>query len=147
MIPNVKSTRSGKISANTICFAARESCSFLSLAKADQVQLESATLSYIADLRMKRAMIELQMSSGSLEILERAMALARTLIELPFEPNLWQSQNMWYEILRSSSYALTSLSNDDRPRWEKIFNELGSCLSIDTVAIRADDKTAATTGD
>jgi alpha-amylase/alpha-mannosidase (GH57 family) len=121
--------------------------SFLSLAKADQVQLESATLSYIADLRMKRAMIELQMSSGSLEILERAMALARTLIELPFEPNLWQSQNIWYEILRSSSYALTSLSNDDRPRWEKIFNELGSCLSIDTVAIRADDKTAATTGD
>jgi hypothetical protein len=121
--------------------------SFLALAKADQVQLESANLAYIADQRMKRAMIELQMSSGSLEILERAMTLARTLIELPFEPNLWQSQNMWYEILRSSSYALTSLSNDDRPRWEKAFNELGSSLSIDTVAIRADDKTATTTGD
>jgi alpha-amylase/alpha-mannosidase (GH57 family) len=121
--------------------------SFLSLAKADQVQLESANLSYIADQRMKRVMIELQMSSGSLEMLERAEALARTLIELPFEPNLWQAQNIWYEILRSSSYALTSLSNDDRPRWEKIFNDLGSCLSIDTVAIRADDKTATTTGD
>jgi hypothetical protein len=34
--------------------------SFLSLAKADQVPLETATLSYIADQRMKRAMIELQ---------------------------------------------------------------------------------------
>ena len=121
--------------------------SFMALAKADQVQLDSATLAYIADQRMKRAMIELQMSSGSLEILERAMTLARTLIELPFEPNLWQSQNMWYEILRNSSYALTSLSNEDRPRWEKAFNELGSCLSIDTVAIRADDKSATTTGD
>jgi hypothetical protein len=54
---------------------------------------------------------------------------------------------MWYEILRSSSYALTSLSKEDRPRWEKAFNELGSCLSIDTVAIRADDKSATTTGD
>ena len=32
-------------------------------------------------------------------------------------------------------------------RWEKVFNELGSYLSIDTVAIRADDKTATTTGD
>ena len=47
--------------------------SFLSLAKADQVPLETATLSYIADQRMKRAMIELQMSSGSLEMLDRAL--------------------------------------------------------------------------
>jgi hypothetical protein len=51
---------------------------FLSLAKADQVPLETATLSYIADQRMKRAMVELQMSSGSLEMLDRALALART---------------------------------------------------------------------
>ena len=121
--------------------------SFLSLAKADQVQLETSTLSYIADQRMKRAMVELQMSSGSLEMLERAVSLARTLVELPFEPNLWQAQNIWYEILRTSEYALTSLSGDDRPRWEKNFNGLGACLSIDTVAIRADEKAVVTTGD
>ena len=84
--------------------------SFLSLAKADQVPLETATLSYIADQRMKRAMVELQMSSGSLEMLDRALALARTLVELPFELNLWQAQNIWYEILRTSSYALTALA-------------------------------------
>jgi hypothetical protein len=96
---------------------------------------------------MKRTMVELQMSSGSLEMLERAVSLARVLRELPFEPNLWQAQNIWYEILRASTYALTSLSAEDRPRWEKTFNELGTCLSIDTEAIRADDKTATTTGD
>ena len=96
--------------------------SFLSLAKADQVPLETATLSYIADQRMKRAMVELQMSSGSLEMLDRALTLARILVELPFEPNLWQAQNIWYEILRTSTYALTSLAADDRPRWEKNFN-------------------------
>jgi hypothetical protein len=61
--------------------------------------------------------------------------------------NLWQAQNIWYEILRSSSYALTALAADDRPRWEKSFNELGSCLSIDCVAIEAQDPAAATTGD
>ncbi|MGB8846750.1 MAG: DUF3536 domain-containing protein, partial [Terracidiphilus sp.] len=71
--------------------------SFLSLAKADLVPLETATLSYIADLRMKRAMVELQMSSGSLEMLDRALVLARTLTELPFDLNLWQAQNIWYE--------------------------------------------------
>ena len=116
--------------------------SFLSLAKADQVPLETANLSYIADQRMKRAMVELQMSSGSLEMLDRALSLARTLVELPFELNLWQAQNIWYEILRSSGYALTALDPDDRPRWEKDFNELGTCLSIDCEAINGENHSA-----
>jgi alpha-amylase/alpha-mannosidase (GH57 family) len=121
--------------------------SFLSLAKADQVSLESATLSFIADQRMKRAMVELQMSSGSLEALDRALSLARILTELPFDLNLWQAQNIWYEILRTSSYALTALTADDRPGWEKDFSELGTCLSIDCGAISDQDLSAATTGD
>ncbi|MGA2169960.1 MAG: DUF3536 domain-containing protein [Terracidiphilus sp.] len=121
--------------------------SFLTLAKADQVALDSATLSYIADLRMKRAMVELQMSSGSLEMLDRALTLARNLVELPFELNLWQAQNIWYEILGTSSYALAALGSDARPRWDKDFCELGSCLSIDCVAISEQDPVAATTGD
>jgi alpha-amylase/alpha-mannosidase (GH57 family) len=121
--------------------------SFLSLAKADLVQLEAATLSYIADQRMKRAMIELQMSAGSPEMLDRALSLARILVELPFDLNLWQAQNIWYEILRSSSYALTSLAPEDRPSWDKDFAELGRLLSIDTTAIQAQDLSVVTTGD
>jgi alpha-amylase/alpha-mannosidase (GH57 family) len=109
--------------------------SFLSLAKADQVSLETVTLSYLVDQRMKSAMVELQMSSGALETLDRALALGRTLRELPFELNLWQAQNIWYEILRTSGYALTALGPDERQPWEKNFSELGSCLSIDCSAI------------
>jgi alpha-amylase/alpha-mannosidase (GH57 family) len=120
---------------------------YLSLAKTDQIPLETATLSYIADQRMRRAMVELLMSSGSLESLGRALGLARTLVELPFELNLWQAQNIWYEILRTSSYALTSLATDDRPRWDQNFNELGACLSIDCAAMSKLDFTAASTGD
>ena len=121
--------------------------SFLSLAKADQVQLETATLSYIADQRMKRAMAELQMSAGSLELLDRARTLAKILVELPFDLNLWQAQNMWYEIMRSSSYGLTAHAQEDRPRWDKDFTELGKLLSIDTTAIQAQDLSVVTTGD
>jgi alpha-amylase/alpha-mannosidase (GH57 family) len=121
--------------------------SFLFLAKADQVPLDAATLSYIVDQRMKRAMVELQISFGSLELLERALALARILIELPFELSLWQSQNIWYEILRSSTYALTALAAENRPRWDKDFLELGACLSIDCAAISAQDRAVTTTGD
>jgi alpha-amylase/alpha-mannosidase (GH57 family) len=120
--------------------------SFLALAKANQVPLETATLSYIADQRMKRAMAGLQMSSGSRETLDRALTLARTLEELPFKLNLWQAQNIWYEILRNSGNALTAPATEDRQRWEKNFSELGACLSIDCAAIKAQDPAAATTG-
>jgi len=61
--------------------------------------------------------------------------------------NLWQAQNIWYEILRSSSYGLTSLDAEERPRWDKNFSELGNCLSIDCAAISAQDPAAVTTGD
>jgi alpha-amylase/alpha-mannosidase (GH57 family) len=117
--------------------------SFLKLAKADQVPLETATLSYIADQRMKSAMVELQMSAGSLETLGRALLLASTLVELPFDLNLWQAQNIWNDILRTSSYSLTALTADDRPQWDKSFSELGACLSIDCTAILAKTKKAA----
>ena len=121
--------------------------SFLQLGKSDKVPLETTTLSYIADQRMKRTMVELQMSAGSLEMLDRALGLARTLVELPFELNLWQAQNIWYEILRTSGYALNAQIAEDRPRWDKDFNELGKCLSIDCVAIRAPEQLVETVGD
>jgi hypothetical protein len=93
---------------------------------------------------MKRAMVELQMSSGSLEMLERALVLARSVSELPFDLNLWQAQNIWYEILRTANYGLIALGKDERPSWEKGFNELGSCLSIDCTAMKALEPVAAT---
>jgi len=121
--------------------------SFLQLAKADQVPLETATLSYIADQRMKRAMVELQMSAGSLEMLERALTLALNLAELPFDLNLWQAQNIWYEILGTSSYALTALGPDERAQWDEHFGGLGTCLRIDCASIKAEDASMPAPGD
>jgi hypothetical protein len=117
--------------------------SFLSLAKADQVPLEAATLSYIADQRMKRAMVELQMSAGSLEMLDRALTLALNLSELPFDLNLWQAQNIWYEILRTANDELTALSPEERQRWDEHFGGLGTCLKIDCASITADEAAVA----
>jgi len=117
--------------------------SLLAMAKADQVPLETATLSYIADQRMKFAMVDLQKSSGSLKVLDRALMLARTIAVLPFDLNLWQAQNIWYEILRTKGHALTALAAEERPRWEKDFNDLGACLTIDTAAMRAGEQADA----
>jgi len=121
--------------------------SFIDMAKDDEIALDTPTLSYIADLRMKRAMVELQMSSGSLETLDRAVHLARTLTDLPFELNLWQAQNIWYEILRSSKYSLTGHTLTDRPHWDEDFRELGTCLSIAWDQIVVEEPIAVTPGD
>jgi alpha-amylase/alpha-mannosidase (GH57 family) len=121
--------------------------SYLSLAAADEVTLDAAELSYVVDQRMKRAMIELNISAGSIEVLDRVLALARTVVELPFELNLWQAQNIWYEILRSANHALTSLSEEDRPTWERKFNELGACLYIDYATITADESILVAAGE
>jgi len=121
--------------------------SFLSMSKTDEVALDTPTLTYIADLRMKRAMLELQMSSGNLDILDRALSLARTLAELPFELNLWQAQNLWYEILRSSPHGLTAHDIEDRSRWTRDFYELGCCLSIACDVITAEEASVPTPAD
>ena len=117
--------------------------SLLIAAKSDKVPLETAALSYLVDQRMKLAMVALQMSNGSLEKLDRALTMARNLAELPFELNLWQAQNIWYEILRSSKDGLTALKPEDRPRWDKTFNELGSCLTIDGASVSEGMKASA----
>jgi alpha-amylase/alpha-mannosidase (GH57 family) len=121
--------------------------SYLSLAKADQVPLETATLSYIADQRMKRAMLDLLASEGSLPALDSALTLARIFSELPFDLNLWQAQNLWYEIFRTAPPALAALSAEDRERWDKDFAELGASLSIETTSIRAEDESRAAAAD
>jgi hypothetical protein len=123
--------------------------SYLSLAKIDQVPLDTSTLSYIADQRMKRVMADLQASAGIqastglIEQLDRALALVRALSELPFGLNLWQAQNLWYEIYRSSGSALTSLEPDQRARWDTDFAELGRSLSIDIESVRMEDEARA----
>ena len=82
-----------------------------------------------------------------MEMLDRALALARIFMELPFEPNLWQAQNIWYEILRSGSEKLTLLIPEDQPRWTKGFRELAACLSIDYAAIETPEVVKATAAD
>jgi len=105
--------------------------SLLVQAAGDGVELDKTNLSFIADQRMKRAMIFLLTSHSTLEALESATSLARMLNELPFELNLWQAQNIWYEIRRSEAQSLAALEPSNRHEWERQFNQLGRLLAID----------------
>jgi alpha-amylase/alpha-mannosidase (GH57 family) len=104
--------------------------SLISLAKSDGVVLESHALRYLTDQHMKRAMVQLHakpLESGSLD---HALTLARTLRELPFELNLWQAQNIWYDTLTRSNRFLLGLDAASAELWRANFLELGRQLSI-----------------
>jgi len=104
--------------------------SLISLAKSDGVVLESHALRYLTDQHMKRAMVRLQSKPLEPESLEHALTLARTLRELPFELNLWQAQNIWYDTLIKANRFLLGVEASAAERWRENFLELGRQLSI-----------------
>lgn len=104
--------------------------SLVSLAGADQVALDTHLLGYLADQRMKRVMVELHAEPHNLETLDTALDIARALRVLPFELNLWQAQNIWYETLLASRNRIAALSSVDQQQWKLNFRELGSLFFI-----------------
>lgn len=94
------------------------------LVSADQIALDTSLLRYIADQKMKRVMVKLHSALRNTKILDDALFTARTLNELPFELNVWQAQNIWYDILK--------LSRKERlaGEWREKFRELGTQLKI-----------------
>ena len=103
---------------------------WLELAHADQVQLETSSLSYLADQKMKQAMIGVQAEvveqTEQLSTLENALLVARMLSELPFDLNLWQAQNIWYDVWRRKPQPAVP----DPEAWLHGFHELGEMLRI-----------------
>ncbi|MBT9332165.1 DUF3536 domain-containing protein [Paracidobacterium acidisoli] len=97
---------------------------WLELAKADQVELDRQLLGYIASDKMKRLMVDLHGDAGSMTKLDDALAAARMMAVLPFELNLWQAQNIWYDTLKMPR----PMGESDE--WLTRFLELGKQLRI-----------------
>jgi alpha-amylase/alpha-mannosidase (GH57 family) len=97
---------------------------WLRIADTDKIELDVGLLRYIVDLKMKRVMVALQGAPGRMDLLEDALLTARTVSELPFDLNLWQAQNIWYDVLKLSW-------NQDLPQeWKDKFHELGEQMKI-----------------
>jgi alpha-amylase/alpha-mannosidase (GH57 family) len=106
---------------------------WLGLAKSDQVTLDKQLLGYIVDQKMKRVMLGLHDHPEDVRCVEDALLVARTLAELPFDVNLWQAQNLWYDTYRY---------HRDKPpsaEWQEKMKELGSQLHIAVESIVAEE--------
>ena len=104
--------------------------SLFSRAAADQVLLDIHLLNYVASMRMKRAMIRLEAafagesSASSTAALHHALTLAIAIRTMPLDVNLWQSQNIWNDLLRRSDSNYWELA------WKEGFKKLGQAMNI-----------------
>ncbi len=94
----------------------------LAEAREDAVVVDQPTLGYIADERMHTAMERLQQNPVDHEAVRRALKLATALRALPFSVDLWQAQNIWYELSSRVAGGEKALRDD--------FLALGSALNI-----------------
>ncbi len=103
----------------------------IALAKTDDVPLEQRELSYLIDQSIKRALVALEADPLDFDHLERTIASVLTLREFPFQLNLWQPQNIWYDMLTESPAFLRNLEQPSAAdRWRERFFELGRQLGI-----------------
>ncbi|MDP9038921.1 MAG: DUF3536 domain-containing protein [Acidobacteriota bacterium] len=118
-------------------FDPAEVSSLLARATADQVILDSQNLSYAAGQRMKWAMVKLEsaVDAGRApdQALQAALAIAQALRAMPFEPNLWQAQNIWNDLYRRDGKEYWS------PDWIDGFNRLGEALNINVDQLVTDE--------
>jgi alpha-amylase/alpha-mannosidase (GH57 family) len=109
-------------------FDPAEVASLLARATADQVTLESNTLAFAAGQRMKWALVKLESAVDAGRPpetpLNEALNIAQTLRGLPFEPNLWQAQNIWNDLFRRDGKEYWS------SEWLDGFHRLGEALNI-----------------
>jgi alpha-amylase/alpha-mannosidase (GH57 family) len=106
---------------------------WLNLAKADQVTLDKRLLSYLVDQKMKRALVALHANPQDPQCLDSALLLARTVRELPFDLNLWQAQNLWYDAFRH--IRENPPADESLEKWK----DLGCQMNISVDQIVAED--------
>ncbi len=94
----------------------------LAEAREDAVVVDQPTLGYIADERMHTTMERLQQNPVDHEAVRRALRLATALRALPFSVELWQAQNIWYELSSRVAGEGKALRDD--------FLALGAALNI-----------------
>jgi hypothetical protein len=95
-------------------------------AELDNVTLDFPLLSFTADKRMKRAMINLEetVESQNLTILNETLNLAESIQSLPMDINIWQAQNIWNDMLRRSNSQYWTRE------WRELFLKLGAAMNI-----------------
>ena len=116
-------------------FDQAEVARILRRAEMDNVILDTAMLSYTSDARMKRAMIALENAAPTqrMNVMAETLAIAESFRTLPVPSSLWQSQNIWNDLLRRSDNRHWTRD------WREAYRKLGQALKIDVDSLANED--------
>jgi alpha-amylase/alpha-mannosidase (GH57 family) len=107
--------------------------SLLDEAEAVRVQLDQEGLSYAVERALERLALGFLEHPRDLERLERWAALADLAAVLPFDVNLWKTQNVFYELLKTVYPAMEERAaggDEAARRWVELFAGVGEQLSV-----------------
>lgn len=112
----------------------REVVNLLRQANAEAVQLDSAGLSYLMQRKLTGLMQQFQKHTTNLGLLRKIVSLLDVLKELPFAVNLWEVENLYYQMSKTAYPEL--IANGSVPaEWSDHFLELGRKLRIRVEAV------------
>jgi alpha-amylase/alpha-mannosidase (GH57 family) len=121
----------------------REVTKLLNEAKEEAVQLDSAGLSYVMQHKLNGLMRQLQKHPHNLGLLRKIVSLLDVLKELPFAVNLWNVENLYYQMSRTIYLELMT-SGNALADWSNDFLELGRKLRIRVEAVPSMELAIAT---
>ncbi|HEX6134939.1 MAG TPA: DUF3536 domain-containing protein [Longimicrobiales bacterium] len=107
--------------------------SLLEEAEATRVQLDREGLSYVFGKALERVAYELLEHPHDITLLEAWAGLASLIASLPFDVNLWKTQNVFYELLNAVYPAVrerAAAGEEEARRWADLFTALGDQLSV-----------------
>ncbi|GFE60698.1 DUF3536 domain-containing protein [Geobacter sp. AOG2] len=100
------------------------------------VGMDTVALEFTIRRRLEGAMAALLAEPENSQRLAEVHLLAQTIVLLPAEVNLWQTQNMYWDFLRSCAARLRpGLGETDRDTWCKTVTDLGQLLYFNIPAV------------
>ena len=99
-------------------------------AKRSDVKLDTSGLAYALGQTLERIMERFLGDPDELSLLERLEAVAGMVHSLPFEVNLWKTQNLYYEMLQGVLPEFRARSDPEARRWTQLFTSLGGKLFV-----------------
>jgi hypothetical protein len=100
-------------------------------------ELDDVSLEFITRRRLEGLMASLLEEPENTERLAEVLLLVESLAQLPLEVNLWQTQNMYWNLLHSRTFELNSSNEEtnDQSSWREAVRILGYLLFFNVPAV------------
>jgi len=106
------------------------------------IDVDTVTLEFIIRRRLEGAMTALREEPDSSPLIDKVLHLVESIADLPVEVNLWQTQNIYWDMLQSRTADVHSDTGgpNSRKSWSEALGNLGQLLFFNVSAMLATAK-------